>query len=76
MIKVIDLKTVSICVKVLQSSLTFTTLWANSEDDKLITFIFFLFFFPENMILFSGKNKKNITNMSSAELAQRVVKDN
>ena len=25
-------------------------------------------------ILFSGKNKKNITNLSSAELAQRVVK--
>ena len=24
-------------------------------------------------ILFSGKNKKNITNLSSAELAQRVV---
>ena len=26
--------------------------------------------------LFSGKNKKNITNLSSAELAQRVVKVN
>ena len=25
-------------------------------------------------ILFSGKNKKNITNLSSAELALRVVK--
>ena len=25
-------------------------------------------------ILFSGKNKKNILNLSSAELAQRVVK--
>ena len=25
-------------------------------------------------ILFSGKNKKNIINLSSAELAQRVVK--
>ena len=25
-------------------------------------------------ILFSGKNKKNITNLSSAELAKRVVK--
>ena len=25
-------------------------------------------------ILFSGKNKKNITNLSSAELAQRVLK--
>ena len=25
-------------------------------------------------ILFSGKNQKNITNLSSAELAQRVVK--
>ena len=24
-------------------------------------------------ILFSGKNKKNITNLSSAELAKRVV---
>ena len=24
--------------------------------------------------LFSGKNKKNIANLSSAELAQRVVK--
>ena len=27
-------------------------------------------------ILFSGKNKKNITNLSSAELAKRVVKVN
>ena len=27
---------------------------------------------PQN--LFSGANKKNITNLSSAELAQRVVK--
>ena len=27
-------------------------------------------------ILFSGKNKKNITNLSSTELAQRVVKVN
>ena len=26
-------------------------------------------------ILFSGKNKKNITNLSSAELGKRVVKD-
>ena len=26
------------------------------------------------LILFSGKNKKNITNLSSAELAQKVVK--
>ena len=26
--------------------------------------------------LFSGKNKKNIVNLSSAELAQRVVKVN
>ena len=25
-------------------------------------------------ILFSRKNKKNVTNLSSAELAQRVVK--
>ena len=25
-------------------------------------------------ILFSGKNKKNVTNLSSAELAKRVVK--
>ena len=25
-------------------------------------------------ILFSGKNKENITNLSSAELAQRMVK--
>ena len=25
-------------------------------------------------ILFSGKNKKNVTNLSTAELAQRVVK--
>ena len=54
------------------SSLTITTLWANSADDKLM--IFFLFF-PENMIqhfmqivpicmkcqsLFSGENKKKI----------------
>ena len=28
------------------------------------------------LILFSGKNKKNITNLSSAELAYRVVKVN
>ena len=37
--------------------------------------IFFLFF-PENRkcrILFSEKNKKNISNLSSAENAQRVV---
>ena len=27
-------------------------------------------------ILFSGNNKKNITNLSSAEYAQRVVKVN
>ena len=27
-------------------------------------------------ILFSGKNKKNINNLSSAELAQRAVKVN
>ena len=27
-------------------------------------------------ILFSGKNKKNIVNLSSAELAQRVLKVN
>ena len=27
-------------------------------------------------ILFSGKNKKNIINLSSTELAQRVVKVN
>ena len=27
-------------------------------------------------ILFSGKNNKNITNLSSTELAQRVVKVN
>ena len=27
-------------------------------------------------ILFSGQNKKNITNLSSAELAQKVVKIN
>ena len=27
-------------------------------------------------ILFSGKNKKNVTNLSSADLAQRVVKVN
>ena len=28
----------------------------------------------KRQILFSGKYKKNITNLSSAELAQRVVK--
>ena len=28
------------------------------------------------LILFSGKNKKNIINLSSAENAQRVVKVN
>ena len=28
----------------------------------------------ESQILFSGKNKKNITNLSSAELAKRVLK--
>ena len=30
----------------------------------------------KSQILFSGKNKKNITNLLSAELAQRVVKVN
>ena len=28
----------------------------------------------KSQILFSGKNKKNITNLSSAELAKSVVK--
>ena len=27
-----------------------------------------------SQILFTGKNKKNITNLSSAELAKRLVK--
>ena len=63
--------------------LTFTTLWANSADDKLIISLFR----QENRIwhsmqivsngmeticmkcqnLFSGKNKKTYFNMSSAE---------
>ena len=30
--------------------------------------------YMERKILFSGKNKKNIINLSSAENAQRVVK--
>ena len=43
--------------------------------------IFFLIFPKETIcmkcqILFSGKNKKNIINLSSAENAQRVVKVN
>ena len=54
------------------SILIFTTLNANSADDKLM--IYFLFF-PENriwqdlkcQILFSGKNKKKYFKMSSAE---------
>ena len=54
-------------------SLTLTTLWANSADDKLkISFLFF----PENrispmeticlkcLILFSGKNKKKKKNFN------------
>ena len=51
-----------------------------------IEVFFFFLFFPENRIwhfmqivsigeiLFSGKNKNDIFNLSSAELAQRVVK--
>ena len=59
-------------------SLTFTTLWTNSADDKLTIFCLF---FPENRIWFflgklsmhemsnqfSGKNKKKYFSRLSAE---------
>ena len=55
--------------------LTFTILWANSANNKSI---FFLFFFPPKkmkcQILFSGKNKKNHFNMSSAEYFTQSAK--
>ena len=78
-------------------SLTLSTLWANSADNKLISetkyFFLFLFFLqktgfdtscklsPKETIcikcqsLYFRKNKKNIFSLSSAELAQRVVKN-
>ena len=39
-------------------------LWANSADDKVV---FSLTFHANCQILFSGKNKKKYSNMSSAE---------
>ena len=67
--------------------LTFTTLLGNSADDTLMIFLLFCQITTrlgfdilcklsrmKYKILFSGKNKKNITSVSSAELAQRVVK--
>ena len=69
---------------IILTSLTFTTLWAFSADDKLM--IFFLFF-PENRIrhfiketicmkchiLFSGKNKKNISKCCLLKILPRVL---
>ena len=65
-------------------------LWVKFSADDILKYIFFLFFpenrirhfmqivsetiCMKSQILFSGKNKKNITNLLSAELAQRVVK--
>ena len=44
-------------------TLTFTTHWADSADDKLV--IFFLFF-PEKRILhFSGDNLHEMSNLDS-----------
>ena len=72
--------------------LTFTLLWANLVDDKLMKISYFCF--PENriwhfyklspmetickkwQILFSWKHKTVTINFSSAGLAQRVVKVN
>ena len=58
------------------SVLTFTTLWANSENDKLV--ILFFYYFPRKQdltfhasmkcqILFPGENMKKYFKMSSAE---------
>ena len=54
----------------------FIALWVNFQQ---ITLKYFLIFPMETIckkcqILFSGKNKKNIVNLLSAELALRVVK--
>ena len=56
---------------------TFTTLWANSADDKLIIFVLF---FPENRLwhtmqisLFSRKNKEKISKCHLLKFLPRVL---
>ena len=52
-------------------ALTFTTLWANSTDDRFV-----IFFSPENRIwhcLFSGKKKKNISLCCQLKILPRVL---
>ena len=53
----------------------------SSEDDEMTSYFLGKInisqeetIFVKGQLLFSGKNKKNITNLLSAELAQRVVK--
>ena len=58
---------------VLQSFLTLSTLGKIFSRQHFEIF-FFSYFCMKCQILFSGKNKKNIINLSSAENAQRVVK--
>ena len=62
-----------------------STVWADSADDKLMSFFFLLVFSPEKKIVdsllerpkpfFLGKIG-NIVNFSFAESSQRVVKVN
>ena len=63
-------------------SVTLTTLWANSADDKMtISFLFFLenrisHFIEMHEMSKPGflKNKKKIFKLSSAEILSRVLK--
>ena len=50
-------------------TITFTTVWANSADDKLV--MIFLFF-PEMFNPFSGKNKNNISKCRLMKILSRV----
>ena len=72
---------------VLNGTLTFTTLWTNSADDKVMIFFFFLrrkqdLTFHANCLqicmkcqnLNSGKNKKKYFSMSSAEIFTQSAK--
>ena len=71
---------------IFKDSLTFTTLWANSADDK---WMFFFLTFPRKQsltfqlyetisrkcqTLFSKKNKKKYFKMSSAEILTQSAK--
>ena len=76
------MKKVELC-----SHLTFTTLWANSADDKLILFLIFSgnrfdiscklsameTICMKGQSLFSGKNKKNISACRLLKILPRVL---